>query len=70
MSSVYGELAALATAIFWTVTALSFETAGKRIGSLPVNMIRLWGGFIFLGLYSWVVRGTFIPLDASPHTWF
>jgi drug/metabolite transporter (DMT)-like permease len=70
MSSVYGELAALATAIFWTVTALSFETAGRRIGSLPVNMIRLWGGFIFLGLYSWTVRGTFIPLDASLHTWF
>ena len=34
---IYGEWAALLTAIFWTVTALSFESAGKRIGSLVVN---------------------------------
>ena len=26
---------------FWTVTALSFEFASKRVGSLAVNMIRL-----------------------------
>jgi drug/metabolite transporter (DMT)-like permease len=70
MNTVYGELAALATAVFWTVTALSFETAGKRIGSLPVNMIRLWGGFIFLSVYSWISRGMFLPLDASFHAWF
>jgi drug/metabolite transporter (DMT)-like permease len=70
MNTIYGELAALATAFFWTVTALSFETAGKKLGSLPVNMIRLWGGFIFLSIYSWFSRGMFIPLDASSHAWF
>ena len=70
MDTIYGELAALATAVFWTVTAMSFEVAGKKIGSLPVNMIRLWGGFIFLGLFNWFRRGMFISLDASPETWF
>lgn len=36
-----GELAALMTALFWTFTSLSFEFAGKRIGSLSVNILRL-----------------------------
>jgi len=27
-----GEFAALLTAIFWTITALAFEAAGRRIG--------------------------------------
>ncbi len=36
-----GELAALATACCWTVSALAFQNAGRRVGSLPVNLIRL-----------------------------
>ena len=41
LQSHLGEIAALLTAIFWTVTALSFERAGKLIGSLAVNWIRM-----------------------------
>jgi drug/metabolite transporter (DMT)-like permease len=69
-SDHYGELAALATAVFWTVTALSFEFASKRVGSLAVNMIRLTFAFVFLGIFNLVARGMFLPLDASPHAWF
>lgn len=36
-----GEIAALATAICWTVTAVCFESASKKVGSLAVNFIRL-----------------------------
>jgi len=68
-SDHYGELAALATAVFWTVTALSFEFASKRVGSLAVNMIRLTFAFIFLGVFTLITRGMFLPLDASPHAW-
>jgi drug/metabolite transporter (DMT)-like permease len=64
-----GELAALLTAIFWTVTSLSFEYAGNRIGSLPVNIIRLAAGFIFLSLFLLVRRGMFLPLDATTYNW-
>jgi len=63
----YGELAALATAFFWTVTALSFEFASKRVGSLAVNMIRLTLAFVLLSLFTFITRGMFLPLDASPH---
>jgi drug/metabolite transporter (DMT)-like permease len=66
----YGELAALATACFWTITALSFEFASKRVGSLAVNMIRLSAAFLLLGIFNLIYRGMFLPVDASPHAWF
>lgn len=64
-----GEFAALLTAVFWTVTALAFESASKKIGSLTVNLIRLCMAFFFLGTYSLLARGTFLPLGASAHNW-
>ena len=64
-----GELAALITACFWTITAISFELAGKKIGSLTLNWIRLVFGFVFLSTATLIMRGQFIPLDASPHIW-
>lgn len=70
MTSHSGELAALATAIFWTITALSFEHASKRVGSLAVNMIRLVMAFFMLGILSFFIRGSFLPLDATPFAWF
>jgi hypothetical protein len=62
-----GELAALATACCWTVTAMAFESAGRRIGSLPVNFIRLVLALVFLTLYGWITRGHPLPTDASAH---
>ena len=64
-----GEFAALLTAFFWTITALAFESASKKVGSLSVNLIRLVVAFILLGIYSWIVRGMFFPTDAAPHNW-
>jgi drug/metabolite transporter (DMT)-like permease len=68
-SNYYGELAALATAFFWTITALSFEVASRQIGSLAVNMIRLVLAFVFLSIYNLIVRGSALPLDAGMHEW-
>lgn len=69
LSNYTGELAALATAVFWTITAMSFEVASKNIGSLAVNMIRLVLAFIFLSVFNLIARGMILPLDASPHAW-
>lgn len=65
-----GEITSLLTAIFWTVTALAFEAAGKRIGSLAVNLLRLIAGFFFLSIFTWFYRGFLFPTDASAETWF
>jgi drug/metabolite transporter (DMT)-like permease len=64
-----GELAALATAGCWVITALSFEAAGKRIGSLSLNLIRLVMSLVPLCLFGLASRGHALPLDADPSAW-
>jgi drug/metabolite transporter (DMT)-like permease len=64
-----GELAALLTAVCWTVTGLAFESAGKKVGSLAVNLLRLVLAFVFLTIYLKVSRGMFFPLDAGKTQW-
>jgi drug/metabolite transporter (DMT)-like permease len=65
-----GELAALLTAMCWTVTALAFEASSKKVGSMVVNLFRLIAGFFFLSIFCWIYRGYILPVDASGRTWF
>ena len=65
-----GQAAALATALCWTLNALAFESAGKEVGSLAVNYIRLFIAFLLLSITSFFTRGFLLPLDAGYHTWF
>ncbi len=67
--SLIGESAALATAICWTITALAFESAGKKVGSLPVNVIRLFFAFFILGIFSYFRNGLFFATNASIDAW-
>ncbi len=69
MQSHLGELAALTTAVCWTFTAVAFETAGKKVGSLAVNIIRLVFAFILLSIFTFFSRGLGLPLDASGSNW-
>lgn len=69
IQSHYGEFAALLTAFFWTITALAFESAAKKIGSLAVNIIRLVIGFAFLSVYTLISRGILFPTDATTFNW-
>jgi drug/metabolite transporter (DMT)-like permease len=69
INSHSGEFAALLTAFFWTITALAFESASHKIGSLAVNVIRLFIGLFFLSIYAFIRRGLFLPLDASLENW-
>lgn len=64
-----GELAALGTAWCWVATALAFEVAGRRIGSLVVNLLRLLLALVLLTASAWVLRGLALPTDASVHAW-
>ncbi len=64
-----GAFAALGTAICWTITALAFEKAGKEIGSLSLNLLRLVAALALFVGYSMLFRGQPLPLDASPETW-
>ncbi len=70
MEARIGEFAALFTALCWTVTAISFESASRKVGSVPVNIIRLVMALVLLSLFSWARRGYFFPSDASAFNWF
>lgn len=65
----FGEIAALTTAICWTITAVCFESAGKKVGSLAVNFFRLVIAFVLLGIFTSFTRGMFLPLDATGSNW-
>lgn len=69
MQQYLGEIAALLTAACWTVTAMSFESAGKRVGALSLNLIRLVIGLIFLSIYNAIFNGGFFPI-ATGYQWF
>ncbi len=51
------------------MSALFFEYAGKKIGSLSVNLIRLVFGFLMLGGLLYVFTGSMFPVGADSKTW-
>ncbi|TRX65960.1 DMT family transporter [Carboxylicivirga sp. M1479] len=64
-----GELAALVTAVCWTFTSLSFESAGKKVGSMSVNIIRLFMAIGLLGTLQYFRFGYFFPEGADTYQW-
>ncbi|HLN71971.1 MAG TPA: DMT family transporter [Prolixibacteraceae bacterium] len=69
MVMYFGEIAALLTAVFWTITSMSFESAGKKVGSLSVNLIRLVVAFLIYGVVNYFRRGLFFPTDVGLESW-
>jgi drug/metabolite transporter (DMT)-like permease len=69
-SNYTGELAALATAVCWTLCALCFEYSCKKIGSLSVNMIKTYLAFVLFTIFAWIFKGSPLPMDASGSAWF
>ncbi len=65
----FGEFIALLTAVCWTLTAIAFEYAGKRIGSLTMNLLRLLMAFVFYAGYSVIVYGEIFPAGFSMSSW-
>lgn len=70
MSAQLGELYALGTALCWVFTAVLFTRAGERMGSMVVNLIRMWMAVPMLIVIAWITRGLPWPTDATPHAWW
>ncbi len=64
-----GEWAAVLTAICWTVSATSFSMAGSRIGSLPVNVIRMTLALAMFAVIGLVTTGRPLPFDVDASGW-
>ncbi|MDH6533492.1 drug/metabolite transporter (DMT)-like permease [Parabacteroides sp. PM5-20] len=65
-----GEIISLGVAFSWTITAICFEYAGRRMGSLSLNIIRLAMAVGMLGLTLLFFTGTFFPMHAGGEAWF
>jgi len=48
---------------------MAYEAAGKRVGSLSVNYLRLPVAFLLCSVGAFITRGLFLPVDASGHAW-
>jgi drug/metabolite transporter (DMT)-like permease len=64
-----GEIAALATAFFWSLSSILFTKAGQLIGSISVNLLRLVAAFIYLIIIS-LILGFPVLQDIEPYRWF
>lgn len=64
-----GELISLVVAFSWTATALFAEVASRRIGSLPLNVVRMSMSLILLAVTLWLTLGVPYPLFADGKAW-
>jgi len=65
-----GELIAIATVLCWTVSIQFFEAASKKVGAIPVNVIRLTIALILFGLLLFFKHGYIFPVHFPAHAWF
>ncbi|MBR4739387.1 MAG: DMT family transporter [Bacteroidales bacterium] len=64
-----GETIALGVAVSWTATALFAEVASKRMGSLPLNTLRMTMSLMLLAVTLWLLLGAPYPRYADGSTW-
>ena len=64
-----GEIAALGTAFLWTFSSIFFSLSSNKIGSMPVNRIRLAFAVVYLLLAHWVLQGSPVPRQAGLDRW-
>lgn len=68
-SSALGVAAGLATAMLWTGSALCFEAASRRLGSLVVNVLRLALAVLLFSGLSMLRFGQLLPPALTPDAW-
>lgn len=69
MPAHIGELAALGTAVSWTVAALIMEKAVKRVGVMAVNTLKVTFGSLYLAALAFFLMGSPVPHGLTPSAW-
>jgi drug/metabolite transporter (DMT)-like permease len=70
MTLELGEIAALLTAMCYSISSIFFTFAGRKFGPVISNRIRLVFAILLLGITHWIVFGSPIPIDAGLDRWF
>jgi drug/metabolite transporter (DMT)-like permease len=65
-----GEIAALLTALCWCFNSVVFSLAGKRVGSVTVNYLRIWIAFVSLIILHLFIFQSPFPFDISSQKLF
>ncbi|MGD8823238.1 MAG: DMT family transporter [Anaerolineales bacterium] len=69
MNDMTGLMAAVGTAILWAMTSTMFSLAGRAVGSVVVNRVRLLAASLLVLVAHWAVLGTLIPIQAGVDRW-
>ncbi len=69
MTHEIGEIAALLTAMCYSISSIFFTFAGRRFGPVVSNRIRLIIAVLLLGITHWIVFGNPIPVNAGIDRW-
>ena len=64
-----GEIIAIATVLCWTVSVQFFGAAAKEVGSIPVNIIRIFVALLLFGLFLFFRDGSLVPVNFPAHAW-
>ena len=64
-----GEVAALATAVLFAMTALIFTSTGRSVGSQVTNRVRLAFALVYLMIINVILFREPMPLSADPSRW-
>ncbi len=69
MTPDFGQVAALLTAVCFSISSLFFTVAGRRFGPLTSNRLRLVMAILLLGIAHWIVYGNPLPVYAGLSRW-
>ena len=64
-----GELAAVITSVTYALNSALFTVAGRKVGAMVVNRVRLAAACLFLGLGGWIFTGSIWPVNAGWERW-
>ncbi len=64
-----GEIAALLTSVFFSITAVIFSQTSYRVGSQITNRVRLVIALIYLMIINLILLGQPLPLNAGIDRW-
>jgi drug/metabolite transporter (DMT)-like permease len=70
MTPNLGEIAALLTALCFSISSIFFTFAGRKFGPLVSNRLRLVIAVLLLGIVHWIVYGSPFPFKAGADHWF
>lgn len=64
-----GEFIALSTVLCWTLSVQFFWAASKRVGAIPVNILRIAIALLLFSILLYIREGSLLPLHFPARAW-